>query len=285
MDHVDIGSIGHWGEWHSTVGPLPTEENWRALIDIYLESFKETPLVMNIDGDEALAYAIQHGTGWRADCLGDMRATAPDREWDHMSVAYPQAIEKHKVYNVWTTAPVVFETCWNMGHWQDQGWDVDWILEKAIEWHISVLNNKSFSVPDEYAAQVAMLQKRMGYRLVLSGLTHQTKVAAGDSLRLTMDWINRGVAPCYVRHPLAVELVPEGGGEPLRVMTDVDITRWLPGRHLVYSSIALPEDIPAGSYKLRLALLDPHRLEPAIHLAVEGEGCDGWYELSELTVR
>lgn len=49
MDHVDIGSIGHWGEWHSTVGPLPSEETWQELIDIYLESFTRTPLVMNID--------------------------------------------------------------------------------------------------------------------------------------------------------------------------------------------------------------------------------------------
>jgi hypothetical protein len=285
LDHVDIGSIGHWGEWHSTVGPLPSEETWKALIDIYVNSFRKTPLVMNIDGDEALAYAVERGTGWRADCLGDMRSTAPDREWDHMSVAYPQAIQKHRLHEVWKTAPVVFETCWNMGHWLQQGWDVEWILEKAIEWHISVLNNKSFSVPEEYAEKVEMLQKRMGYRFVLAGLIHQSRIARGDTLRVDMDWINRGVAPCYVRHPLALEFVPADGGEPHRVMTDVDITRWLPGRHAVFSSIPIPQNLPAGDYELRLALLDPHRLEPAIHLAIDGEGTDGWYELSGITLR
>jgi hypothetical protein len=285
LDHVDIGSIGHWGEWHSTVGPLPSADNWRALIDIYLESFTRTPLVMNIDGDEALAYAVARGTGWRADCLGDMRSTAPDRNWDHMSIAYPQAIEKHRLSDIWRRAPVVLETCWNMGHWLEQGWDVDWILEKALEWHVSVLNNKSFPVPAEYADKVEWFQKKMGYRFVLTRLNHPAAVSPGGTLRLEMDWINRGVAPVYLRHPLALELEPDEGGKPRRVLTDVDITRWLPGRRVVYSEISLPEDIKPGRYNLRLALLDPDSLEPAIRLAIAGREPDGWYVLSDIKVK
>jgi Domain of unknown function (DUF4832) len=285
IDHVDIGSVGHWGEWHSTVGPLPSADTWRALIDIYLASFSQTPLVMNIDGDEALAYAVASGTGWRADCLGDMRSTAADRDWDHMSVAYPQAIEKHRLGGVWRNAPVVFETCWNMGHWQQQGWDENWILSKALEWHISVLNNKSFGIPDQYMSVVRELQLKMGYRFVLTRLTHKSKTTAGETLALEMDWINRGVAPCYVIHPLAFELVPSSGSGPShRVLTDVDITRWLPGRRVVYSEIILPDDLPPGKYKLRMALLDPHRLQPAIRLAIKTDEDNGWYELSRIVV-
>ena len=285
LDHVDIGSVGHWGEWHSTVGPLPSEATWRALIDIYLTSFSQTPLVMNIDGDEALARAVAGGAGWRADCLGDMRSTAADRNWDHMSVAYPQAIEKHRLGGVWRNAPVVFETCWNMGHWQRQGWDENWILSKALEWHISVLNNKSFGIPDQYWPVVRELQLKMGYRLVLARLTHQRKAAAGETVALEMDWINRGVAPCYIRHPLAFELVSaSGSGSVQRVLTDVDITCWLPGRRVVYSVITLPADLPPGRYSLRMALLDPRRLEPAIKLAIEADEDNGWYELSRIII-
>ncbi len=285
LDHVDIGSVGHWGEWHSTVGPLPSEASWRALIDIYLESFSRTPLVMNIDGDQALAYAVAHGAGWRADCLGDMRSTEPDRTWDHMSVAYPQALEQHKLAEVWRNAPVIFETCWNMGHWQQQGWDENWILSKALEWHISVLNNKSFGIPEQYWPVVRELQLKMGYRFVLTRLTHQRKAAAGETVALEMDWINRGVAPCYLSHPLAFELVPaSAGGSVRQVLTDIDITRWLPGRRVVYSEITLPDDLPPGKYNIRMALLHPVRLEPAIRLAIETDEDNGWYELSRITV-
>jgi hypothetical protein len=33
---------------------------------------------MNFDEPEALACGTQHGAGWRLDCLGDMRAWAPE---------------------------------------------------------------------------------------------------------------------------------------------------------------------------------------------------------------
>jgi len=73
IDHVDLGSVGWWGEWHmssSKTGKMPTMENCKKIIDAYLAAFRKTPLLMLIGGGECLTYATQRGTGWRADCLG-----------------------------------------------------------------------------------------------------------------------------------------------------------------------------------------------------------------------
>ena len=73
IDHIDLGSIGWWGEWHlsgSTKCKLPTLENRMKVVDAYLAAFKKTPLLMLIGGGDCLKYACGQGAGWRADCLG-----------------------------------------------------------------------------------------------------------------------------------------------------------------------------------------------------------------------
>ena len=286
LDHVDIGSVGRWGEWHTsrTGCPMPSEENMKRIVDLYLDNFRKTPLVMNIDGGPALEYAVSRGTGWRADCLGDMRSVTDDTNWDHMHIAYPQAIEEYNLGEVWKNAPVALETCWNMLHWEEKGWDVEYIFEKALEWRVSVLNNKSFPIPEQWWPKVERLQKKMGYRFVLKLLEHSERSASGKTLILEMTWENKGVAPCYLKHPVAVELRKEQSGESFAFTTDIDITGWLPGTHQVSAYLKLPPDMPSGEYEILLAFLDPHSLKPRIKLAIEGQGEDGWYRVSRVKI-
>ena len=68
ISHVDIGSIGWWGEWHlsgSRKSKMPGLENQIKVIDAYLAAFKKTPLLMLIGGGPALKHATEHGAGWR----------------------------------------------------------------------------------------------------------------------------------------------------------------------------------------------------------------------------
>jgi len=48
LDLVDIGTVGHWGEWHmsGTKVPLPTPETRREIIDVYIKAFPRTPSVL-----------------------------------------------------------------------------------------------------------------------------------------------------------------------------------------------------------------------------------------------
>ncbi len=68
IDHVDIGSVGWWGEWHmseSTNAPMPTPETQKKIVDAYLAAFRQTPLLMLVGGGDMLQYAVEHGCGWR----------------------------------------------------------------------------------------------------------------------------------------------------------------------------------------------------------------------------
>ena len=149
IDHVDMRSLGHWGEWHFTfVKPTPTvrPEIRRALVDIFIDNFKKTPLLMLIGGGGELTYSIFKGTGWRADCLGDMGFFGSD--WNHMEDYYQQALDEANANDAWRHAPVAFESCGVMQDWLDKGYDVEFIFNEALRWHCSVFNNKSSAVPD-----------------------------------------------------------------------------------------------------------------------------------------
>jgi hypothetical protein len=306
IDHIDIGSIGWWGEWHlsgSNQNKLPTLENRTKVVDAYLAAFKKTPLLMLIGGRECLAHATQHGTGWRADCLGDMGGFS--KTWCHMRNGYPSYIKESGVQDVWKHAPVAFETCWDMRKWVDEGWSLRYIFNYALACHASIINNKSAPLPpgENVRPEIERLLRRLGYRLVLKELQHPAQAKPGEKLGLTMKWQNVGSAPCYKPYRLAYRLSGETGYRTVIVST-VAVNHWLPGSIELFTedffkepkdlpsgeivsvsdSIAVPERTPAGTYTLSIAVVDDASLSPVIKLAIKGRAADGWYPISKVQI-
>jgi len=180
VDHIDIGSVGCWGEWNTAcltdgAGLIDvfspanaTEEQavadaYVALIDAYTSSFSETPLVMLGIGEsnalelDVLLHAIQAGTGWRVDCWGDWGLFSA--AWSHQADLYPsmisQATSAYPAFaDAWQHAPIQLEVCGTMPEWLSEGWtatqpdgEVYRTFEWALEQHASVLNAKWTDIP------------------------------------------------------------------------------------------------------------------------------------------
>jgi hypothetical protein len=281
LELVDVSIVGAWGEGEYTA--RLTEPTMRALVDSYLESFRRTPLVMQPTDRRTNSYALsQRNVGWRVDCLGDMRCTS-GANWCHMFDAYPQAIVNFGVQDAWKKGPVTLEACWVMQHWKNLGWDVDYIIEQSLKWHISSFNNKSSAVPEEWRPQVNRWLKKMGYRFVLRKFTYPGAVRPQGQLAFTSWWENKGVAPCYRQYPLAMRLKSAARTEVL--MTGADIRCWLPGDSIYDDVVSLPADMPAGDYEIAIALLDPDTRKPSVKLAIAGVDTGGWYNLGRIAVK
>jgi hypothetical protein len=290
IDHVDIGSVGCWGEWNtaccngiedSCQQYYPTKANQTKIVDWYLQSFTMRPLVM-LHGD-LLHYAISRGAGWRADCFGDYGYFGP--RWNHMINAYPPSLSDAAVADAWKHAPVQFEICGVMQDWYDLGFDIDLILQKGLEWHVSVLNAKSSPVPEPWRERINDFQKKIGYRLVLRELSHDGSVHPGGLLHLRTSWENIGVAPPYHVWPLAYRLRLDGEAVVAQWTSEADVRRWLPGEsHVVEERVTLPGDMPPGTYELDVALLDEDGKSALVNLAIAGGRADRWYALSKVDV-
>jgi hypothetical protein len=306
IDHIDLGTVGWWGEWHmsqSSNAPMPTLETQKKIVDAYLAAFKKTPLVMLIGGDEMLKHAVQNGAGWRADCLGDMGGFS--KNWCHMRMAYPKMLPAADAVDAWKTTPVAWETCWDMRKWVDEGWPLRFILNYALALHGSVINNKSAPLPEgqNIRPEVERFLRRLGYRLVLKELSHPSKSQPGAKIQLAMKWQNVGSAPCYKPYRVAYRLSNDQGYEKVFVGT-LTVDKWLPGSvelfteeffkepkdlppgdvHAVADTLSLPADLSPGTYTLSLGVIGQDDTKPVVQLGIKGRSEDGWYPLSKLTI-
>jgi hypothetical protein len=282
LDSVDISSVGYWGEGWSPY--MPAFEHQKALIDIWLNAFPHTALLMNFDEQQALSYGTEHGAGWRLDCLGDMRTSSTDAYFPaEMLEIYPQQVVRARIQDVWQRKAVSLEVCFTVWGWKERGYDVDYILDQALRWHVSSVNVKSAPIPPEWKGKFEEFQKRMGYRFILRRLEYPRVVSAGTMMPMHMWWLNAGVAPVYREFSLAVELRSQKNAATIAI--PVDIRKWLPGDAVFDGAVYVPEDLPPGSYDFRVAMLDPRTRTPAVKFAIEGGQEDGWYNLGSVMVK
>ena len=287
IDHIDIGSYGHWGEWHLSFvkekQSYPFELK-KTIIDWYLDNFKKTPLVICEDAEDGLEYATQNGSGWRADCMGDY---GPPNNWNLMT-RYLKLPEMYpSVGEAWKTRPVAFETCSTMESWFQADRDIEFIYSVCLELHTSVLNNKSTPIPPEWWPATDKFLKRMGYRLVPRLIRHEKWLSPGDTMHFEMELDNIGVAPPYRSYIPVIEIRKAGRGQKTILVSrkmNWDVTKWLPGRHRENSELIIPAEAKPGRYLVYFALLDPFSLIPVIQLAAEGGDAQRWYSWSSASV-
>jgi hypothetical protein len=302
IDLVDISILAAWGEGAGS--NLLTETTRRALLDSYLDSFHKTPLVTQLGDEETVAYTLSRSraadgsdpvavqravsldkerprVGWRADCLGDLGEFSKTQNL--MTDDYPEAIINLGLADVWKTAPVTMEACSVMQSWKNAGWDLSYIIDQAVKWHISSFNAKSSAVPPEWQPQVNDWLNRMGYRFVLRRFTYPGVIDASRKLAFTSWWENKGDAPAYRRYPMELRL--KNNQHSVVMVTDADVRTWLPGDSLYNNAVFVPASLPDGDYQVDLALVDPATRQPKIKLAIAGKESDGWYPLGAIRVQ
>ena len=258
---------------------------------------------MLVGDPECLSYAAGRGAGWRADCLGDMGGFS--KNWCHMRIAYPQLMKAASAQDVWKSAPVAWETCWDMRRWVQEQWPLRYIFNYALAVHGSYINNKSAPLPEgaEIRTEVERFLRRLGYRLVLREIGHSRQVKCGEPLSLDMKWQNVGSAPCYVPYRIAYKLT-DGRGSARVLTGSVTVDKWMPGSVEVFTReflaqppdlpcgdivevvdrIVLPADMPAGRYRLAIGVVGEEILQPTVKLGIKGRTEEGWYPMSGLLV-
>ncbi|MCC6443621.1 MAG: DUF4832 domain-containing protein [Armatimonadetes bacterium] len=285
VDLLDIGSVGLWGEWHmsGTLVDVPSQETCFEIIDAYCRAFPNTLKAMLLDGADALRHATGKGCGWRADCLGDMGGFS--KTWNHMDHCYRQTVAESGSQDVWKTAPVAWESCWDMRKWKAEGWDIPYIFDYGLGFHASYMNNKSAPIPEGTRPEVERFLKKLGYRLVLRKLEHPDSVRAGDFLPIRMEWENVGAAPPYRNDRVAFCLFDSEGREVVAYPGSREVRGWLPGHLSVQDSIEMPFEIRPGHYALAVGVVDTQSHAPSVKLAIEGGDDIGWHPLSRIEVK
>ena len=214
---VDIGSVGIWGEGHtSRTIQLSKEETQRIVklhIDLHRRHIKKTLLVVNDDftgtnleqESDAMSYALANGLGWRDDSI--MVSRTP---WYH----------ERQAAAFWPSRPVVIEP----GHYtvvKERGnWSVDTMLASIEAHHASYysIHGDPRIFLDENREAVDKANLRLGYRLQPRRITYPSHVVADASpakaepFAVEFAFANVGVAPCYLSVYPCLTFKTEKGG-------------------------------------------------------------------------
>jgi hypothetical protein len=279
VSYIDIGSIGEWGEGHTSFSTKipPTVAEVKANINIYLKHFKKSQLVstddllyygkMEKEVEELFDFAVANGLALRDD--SPMVDWYLDNYISSWSVSHPHFFDP-----LYLEKPVIFE----LQHFGEVKSDGNWIgkngSEKLQKYGFSGADILRNAVKTMHATYLGYhdhvedwlpdnpdltneLANICGYWFFPVNARFSSKIDKGKN-EITIDWLNKGVAPAYHNFDLVFRFesdVPENSFETAPVGSGNK--KWLPG--IVKSENYYPE-VPAtvktGNYILKIKLIE-----------------------------
>ena len=299
--YIQIGSIGHFGEFHNgLIKTFPKLSVSDQYVEHYLESFTNKVISMR----KPFPIAAQNRLGLYNDMFGEANSTDIWLTWTKVGldgINVDQQADSNKAQaasimpDFWKYADSGGEFSSNYAvkeYFQDNRFME--LLRQARISHTSWLGATSLAnyrigvdLEEQVQANMDLLLKTMGYRFVLKSIVYEKEAAKGSAVTLAMQWINKGVAPFYYSWPLEFALADVNGNvvsATRTVITHTNIKNWLPGEHRLTANLSIPQTLPEGTYTLLAAIIDPSTGKPGIRLAIEGRRDDGWYRLNEIYI-
>lgn len=285
IDAIDIGLMGLWGEWHVSEVPgatMPSQEIQKKVIDWHNQYFSQKKMMLMPQDDTIFAYALSLGTGWRADCLGSYlpNSWGEGNPWNHHTNMYtPRVARTPGAPTAWEHNQVQFEVCWDLCHWRDYGFDLDYIINYSLQYHMSGLNIKEpgagCTLSSEWQEKFDYWQKHMGYRIYPSEISYAIN---NNTLSIISTWKNTGDAPPYNNLDIIYRLKSSTTSQEYK--SDQELQGLLPGE-IEHTDNFDITNITNGSYILELSVIEHDTLKD-IELAIE-QPDDGWYDIATLS--
>lgn len=270
ISYVELGSLGHWGEWHVNysegIQRIPREAVREKYILPWTEAFPDAMILMR----RPFASAEKYGFGLYNDMTGQPEATQSWFDWINNGGKYDQTGEKNVIVpmkDFWKTAPSGGEFTSSLSMEEMLDTNLSGTVEMIREAHTTFLGPK---IPDEnYVDGYKEVLKNMGYRLWIS-MAELKNTAKGSRLKLT--WENSGVAPMYKEWPVYVYIEDESGKLVEKSRISIKISSLLPGEKATTLTALETERLNSlleKGYRLSVGIEDPMTELPCVRFAME----------------
>ena len=310
LRYVEVGSIGDWGEGHTSSGSkIEYDYNQRKVhVDLYCKYFRKTQIVISDDfvyciGDlqdrrKMHQYILKRGISYRDDSPlvnGYVRGYAKT-----YTVRSPEFFK-----DAYLKTPTVFE----LQHYGAVKRDGNWIVKEG-----SSLSKyaKGKTGPDFFRGALDLLHatyigyhgdahewltenpeltkellNQCGYWYFLHGVKSPNDLQAGEICSIQMDWENRGVAPAYNSYRLKIRF---DGPTIEDVELEAGNEKWLPkpsgGVYPETYPISIPKTLCPGRYKLKFKLYSNQENKDVL-IALDPKLLDqeNFYSVAALTIK
>jgi len=268
--YVELGSLGHWGEWHSNeesgAPMLPDADVCREYVRDYTRSFQKAKLLMRRNYE----VAVDSGLGIYNDMVGAKDSTELWLSWIREGGSYETAGEPllfTPVENFWEKGPVGGEFTSRYPLEDMLGGQLIETLEMIEQSHQTFIGPKcpTKDLRESDAAETVL--ETMGYRFYISELS--TKFSFGKNrLDMSLTWKNTGIAPIYWDCPAAVCVYDKDGNAVFWQNLNLKLSRLMPGEETV-TEVSVPFDNTFhDGYQVGIRLTTPDGRD-TISLAME----------------
>lgn len=275
--YIELGSLGHWGEWHvkydAGIPKIPSEEVCMKYVKPYLTAFPDAKLLMR----RPFSAVSEYGLGIYNDMTGEPESTGEWLSWIENGSVYAET-EKPMTLpacpKVWEQAPVGGELTSSLSMEDMLIFEKKQTLSLLGESHMTFIGPKCPTACGEeleYPEETAALRNMLGYRYGVSEMKISRRPWK-KSIKVWMTFCNYGVAPMYFDWPVCLYTLDHKGTVTGRYQTEVKLSE-LPQD----SSMEIKAELPEGS--VAVGIENPRTGEPEVYLDMETEQKDFRYLL------
>lgn len=270
--YVELGSLGHWGEWHTNTAEgvlkLPDPEICWEYVLAYSDNFHNARLLMRRN----YVMAAEGGLGLYHDMIGDEERTERWEDWLMHGGSYEtegQDLAYVPMEDFWTRAPAGGEltSSQSMGELLEEHFLET--LNMVERRHLSFLGPKIPEgewVDSEEAEAIELL---IGYRFYISQLTTRFSYAE-NQLEVYLTWENTGQAPIYWDWPVTMYVYDKDGNLEYWETVDLRLSEIIPGQQVVTQSHIPFTDLFRQGFQISIGITSPDEDE-YIELAMDVE--------------
>lgn len=225
VSYVELGSLGHWGEWHikseDGLVAMPDETIRDEYAADYLAAFPTAKLLMR----RPFRFAAEQSLGLYNDMTGEEQDTMEWLGWIAEGGWYgnePDALTP--MPDLWQDAPVggEFTSSLSMEDMLEQ--NLPRTLHLLEMSHMSFLGPKTAPVKDTKGYNAVL--KRLGYRLRVTKLK---LILCADGVSAELTVANEGTAPFYWDWPVNLYLEDAAGGTLCTARLPLSLPELMPG--------------------------------------------------------
>jgi len=280
--YIELGSLGHWGEWHvkydAGVPRLPNEEIRDKYIQPYLTAFPNSQILMRRPFTPCKVY----GFGVYNDMTGHAEATEEWLGWINYGGKYSQTGEPNVIQavpEIWNKAAVGGELTSSIS--------MDWLLRFHLNETLNLIKRSHMTfigpkIPegDIYAESAGEILKNLGYRYRIEKVSAR-ETLDGKKLKVKLHWINDGVAPLYWDWDVYLYLLDSENSIVEKSQVDIKLSELTEGKTITTQTLLDIANKQDNSYKLCIGIIDPNTGEPAVQFAMDAERIGNMTVLAE----
>lgn len=269
--YVELGSLGHWGEWHTLytddLPVMPDEEICWEYVLAYSDNFHNARLLMRRN----YTIAAEGELGLYNDMTGDSEATAEWINWIKNGGSYQaeeNVISYTPVPDFWKKAPVGGELTSGIPMEELLGKKIEETVSMVKETHMTFLGPNCPTGELRRTEAAEKIKKELGYRLWISQAQMKYHMFS-QKMDIEFVWENSGNAPLYWDLPIRLYIRDDKGKSIYWEDVNLNLTRLYPGEKMkTRTTIPFSMEYRNG-YSVGIGIVDLDTGEPDLRLALE----------------